>query len=302
MDDVSILIRTKNEARWLPVTVQAIHRQQVQPREIVIVDSGSTDGTLATVAGFPGVRVVTISPETFTFGRALNIGFQEAKGRYVACLSAHAVPTEVVWLSSLLCAFRDPRTAGAYGRQLPQSDACLPIRRDLLTCYGTVERIQVSSNDHFFSNANALIRRDVWRHFPFDEGLTYCEDQLWARKVIAANYQMAYVPRAAVYHSHNESLAGVYRRAYLEALAWRTIDPGRTRALRDAWREWRWNTAADAAYIFQSRARLRWLPFSAAYRFAQTLGRSRAFRGGSAAPRARTIAKAAQEEEKSGDD
>ncbi len=301
MDDVSVLIRTKNEARWLPVTVQAIRRQRVQPREIIIVDSGSTDGTMETVAGVPGIRIVTMPPEAFTFGRALNVGFHEAQGKYVACLSAHAVPVDDGWLSALLEAIQDPRTAGVYGRQLPQPDARPPVQRDLLTYYGTVQRSQDSVGEHFFSNANALIRRDLWRRFPFDEGLTYCEDQLWTRNVIAAAYRVAYAPEAAVYHSHNESLAAVCRRAYLEALAWRSLDPSRTRGVRDSWKEWRWNTAEDVTYIVRSHAGVRWLPYAAAYRFAQSLGRFRAFRARGAAPAIRPIACAAREDEAPGD-
>jgi rhamnosyltransferase len=278
MADVSILIRTRNEARWLPITVRAINAQTVQPREIVIVDSGSTDGTLETVKGLAGIRVCTMTPESFTFGRALNRGFQEAVGEYVACLSAHAVPADDAWLASLLHLIQHPRTAGVYGRQLPQPDASAPIKRDLLTYYGVTERIQSNVADHFFSNANALIRRDVWQLIPFDEGLTGCEDQIWARNVIAAGYRVAYEPRAAVYHSHNETLAGVYRRAYREALAWWQLDPSRRCGVLDFCREWRQSTAADVAYILRSRAGMRWLFFSAGYRLAQTLGRNRAFR------------------------
>lgn len=290
MNSVSAVIRTKNEAHWLPVTVEAIRRQQVQPSEVIIVDSGSTDGTLQTVVGVPGIRVVTMPPEAFSFGRALNVGFREAQGMYVACLSAHAVPADNTWLSAFLEAIQDPRTAGVYGRQLPQPDACPPVRRDLLTYYGAEKRIQALPDDHFFSNANALVRRDLWQRFPFDEDLTGCEDQLWARSVLAAEFQIVYVPEAAVYHSHNESLGGVYRRAYREALAWRMLDSHRTRSVRDCWREWRWSTAGDAAYIVRSRSGVRWLPYAAAYRFAQTLGRFCAFRGNAAALATRSAA------------
>lgn len=280
MDDVSVLIRTKNEARWLPVTVQAIRRQRVQPREIIIVDSGSTDGTLETVEGTAGIRIVRISPQAFTFGRALNLGFQEAQGGYVACLSAHAVPTDDAWLSALLRGMQHPRTAGVYGRQLPQPDACPPIKRDLLTCYGETERAQTTVADHFFSNANALIRRDTWRRFRFDERLPYSEDQLWAKIVISVGYQIVYAPQAAVYHSHSESLVAVYRRARVEALAWRQLNPGTSRGLRDSWREWYRHTVDDASFVLRSRGEMRWLLFSAGYRLAQTLGRYRAFRVG----------------------
>ena len=73
--DVSIVIRTLNEATWLPALFDAIERQNLRGLtcEIVLVDSGSTDGTLE-LAERNGCRIVTIEKSQFTFGRSLNVG------------------------------------------------------------------------------------------------------------------------------------------------------------------------------------------------------------------------------------
>ncbi|HSB70229.1 MAG TPA: glycosyltransferase [Candidatus Methylomirabilis sp.] len=273
MDDVSILIRTKNEARWLPVTVRAIHRQRVQPREIVVVDSGSTDGTLDTVTGLPGVRIHPIPPEAFTYGRALNLGFREAAGRYVACLSAHAVPASPDWLRFLLEPFKDAHVAGAYGRQLSHRDAYPAVAREYLEYYGCESRLQTSPSDHCFSNANSAIRKEAWVEVPFDETVPYCEDQLWARTVLGAGHRVAYVPEAAVYHSHNEPLAGVYRRARQEEMGWRRLYPDRVVGFRFSWDNWVANVARDARFIRRHGYARAWVVHTALFRLAQCLGR-----------------------------
>jgi hypothetical protein len=64
----------------------------------------------------------------------------------------------------------------------------------------------------FFSNVSSAIRRDVWQRIPFREGVVMSEDQYWAHDVMRAGYQVVYEPLACVYHSHNYSIASVFRR------------------------------------------------------------------------------------------
>ncbi|HRS75498.1 MAG TPA: glycosyltransferase, partial [Anaerolineaceae bacterium] len=73
----SIIIRAHNEERHLGRLLEGIAQQTVKDVEIILVDSGSTDGTLAVAARYP-VQVVHIAPEEFTFGRSLNLGIQAA--------------------------------------------------------------------------------------------------------------------------------------------------------------------------------------------------------------------------------
>ena len=61
------------------------------PRQVVIVDSGSTDGTQAIVKGFP-ITLIQIKPEDFTYGYALNLGVANVDAEIVATLSAHSLP------------------------------------------------------------------------------------------------------------------------------------------------------------------------------------------------------------------
>jgi hypothetical protein len=61
---------------------------------------------------------------------------------------------------------------------------------------------QIQERDTFFHNANSMIRRDVWEEYPFNEGVTNIEDQIWGNEVINAGYKLVYEPEAAVYHHH----------------------------------------------------------------------------------------------------
>lgn len=267
---VSILVRTKNEAKFIEQTLGLLRRQDFRPApEIIVVDSGSTDGTLQIVRKRGDVRLVQIPSNEFTYGHSLNVGMNVASGEIVIVLSAHALPCAPSWLRSLVRHFVDPKVAGVYGRQLPTPDAWPPVKRDYLEFYGDRSRIQENPDDprdHYFSNAAAAIRRQVWERNRFDENLPYCEDWDWARRALAADYRIVYDPDAAVYHSHNERLAAVYRRRSNEAAA-RNELYGLTRSTLFGWlRTWVEAVRLDVAFILRERSDLKWLLWTVIYR------------------------------------
>ena len=207
---ISVVIRAKNEAVWLNRCLTAV-RNQTLPAEIVVVDNESTDGSDALYRRH-GCIVLSLSDAEFSFGGALNRGIAASSGEYVAILSAHCVPLNDMWLYRLAANFRDPQTAGVYGRQEPLPDTTDFDKRDLWTTFGVERRVQ--RKDFFFHNANAMIRRAVWERIPFDETLSGVEDRAWAREVLAAGHALIYEPAASVYHHHgihqgrNEERAG----------------------------------------------------------------------------------------------
>src|SRR4051794_11801280 len=115
VSSVGVVIRARNEARWIGETLAALcDPAALAPRQIVVVDSGSTDGTQAIVKRFP-VLLLQIAPEDFTYGYALNLGVSSAESEIVATLSAHSLPASSGWLRNLLKPFASPRVAGVYG-------------------------------------------------------------------------------------------------------------------------------------------------------------------------------------------
>ena len=209
---VSVVIRAKNEAPSIGETLEAVYRQEgVGAVEVVVVDSGSTDGTLDIVRRFP-VRLLQIPAETFTYGRALNTGIGAASGDVVVSLSAHSLPAHERWLINLVRNFGDSRVAGVYGRQLPRPNASCFDLFGMAVSGVTSTRRRWQENDMMFSNANGAFRRSLCREFPFDERLLGAEDLAWAQVVQSRGYAIVYEPGAAVYHSHCESLPHLLRR------------------------------------------------------------------------------------------
>jgi rhamnosyltransferase len=209
---VSIVIRCRNEVAHLGAVLDAIAAQvDAPPHEVVALDSGSTDGTVALLARRAEVRIEGL--DDFTFGRALNVGAALARGSVVVYLSAHCRPLGPRWLASLVAPFADPSVVATFGRQTP------------VRGMNPIEAITAGRNFPAappagvrFSNANGAVRRAAVVARPFDEEIPAAEDHLWACGV-APSERIAYVPEAAVEHSHPMTLKEWSYRFYINGLA-----------------------------------------------------------------------------------
>lgn len=196
---VSIIIRTKNEEKWISHCLKSLLNQDHKNIEIIIVDNNSDDNTLKVAERYPVDKFLSINE--FFPGRALNLGIKESAGDFVVCLSAHCIPKNNNWISSLLeNFFKENDLAGVYGRQLPLPYTDPIDKRDLLITFGLDRKVQIK--DYFFHNANSMIKKDVWLKYPFDENATNIEDRIWGKKVIEAGYKIVYEPAAEVFHHH----------------------------------------------------------------------------------------------------
>jgi rhamnosyltransferase len=204
---VSLIIRTKNEERWISSCLESVFSQEFKDFEVVIVDNNSTDKTLEKVRRYNQIRIVTV--DEYLPGKALNAGIKASSGRYIVCLSGHCIPVNNVWLGSLLKNIKLRGVAGVYGRQQPLSYSSDFDKRDLLITFGLDRKVQIM--DSFFHNANSMIRRSVWEEVPFDDEISNIEDRIWAREVIKKGYKIIYEPSASVYHYH-----GIHQNGNLE--------------------------------------------------------------------------------------
>ena len=199
LPSVSIIIRTKNEERWIRPCLEVLFRQSFQDFEIVIVDNESIDKTLEKVRQFPVKKIITV--EDYLPGKALNKGIEQAVGEFIVCLSVHCIPVDLKWLENLVNAIKeDQKYAGVYGRQEPMSFTSPADRRDLLLVFGLDRKIQ--HKDSFFHNANSIIRRVCWEDVPFDNKITNIEDRIWAQEMLNKGYKILYEPEASVFHYH----------------------------------------------------------------------------------------------------
>ncbi len=283
---ISVLIPVKDGGSELVRCLEGIACQQIADDvEVVVVDSGSSDGSAAR-ARHLGARVHEIPPNQFGHGRTRNLIAREARGDVFVFTSQDAVAADERWLAALVGGLDEAGgVAGVYGRQLPHEEASPPERFFLDFMYGPSPRVQrlagieeLTFESTLFSNVNSAIPRRVWEAFPFGEDVAMSEDQEWSRRVLLAGHALAYEPRAAVRHSHRYSLPAAFRRFYASgASAERSYVAGEASkaALRRAMRRY---ARGELRWLWRTGQR-RWIPYAVVYELTKaaglTLGRRR---------------------------
>jgi rhamnosyltransferase len=178
------------------------------------------------VAQRHGAQVVSIPRESFSHGETRNRLMQETRGSRVAFLTQDATPASERWLESLLRGFdRADRVGLVYGPYRPRPDAPHWIRREYREFFGSspvVERDVSAGRLPFYSSANGAVLREAWEQVPF-RPVTYAEDQMLARDMLAAGWAKVYEPDAAVVHSHAYPPAEQFGRLFDEFRALREV-------------------------------------------------------------------------------
>jgi len=218
---VSVVIPVLNAAPYLADLFESLEEQEPgPPDEIILIDSNSTDETVAIASKHP--RVVVKAIDRFSHGRSRNLGARLASGEIIAFLSQDARPENRSWLAELTAPFADPEVAAAYSRQVPWPKAN-PMEQFFLSSHfppgPPVRRTKragdsLSLSKVFFSNVSSAVRRDVLLRFPFDEDLIMSEDQQLSRDLLEEGFTVVYCPESIVSHSHDYTLREVFRRYF----------------------------------------------------------------------------------------
>ena len=277
---VSILVRAWNDERVIRRTLQGIFAQVTShPFEVVVCDSGSTDGTRAAAAEFP-VRFLERPEGAYLPGRTLNAMVRAAEGEIVVFNNSDAVPLGTDWLEELLKPLLggEGAAAFAFANQMPRADALAVVRRDHEKAFG--DGREQAKWRFFFSLASSATWKRLLVETPFDEGIRYSEDVEWAwRNSRRAEdpVKVVYCPAARVEHSHNYTLAELARRFRGEGAADRVIfgdRPSLAREVAGAARE----TLRDWAYLARRPAAWGEIPVAPARRLVQRVSHWRGTR------------------------
>lgn len=234
--DPTVAIPIRDGGELLARTFAALSRQTVE-HELLVCDSGSTDQSVQ-LAREHGARVLEIAPCNYSHGGARNLLMREAHGAHVALLSQDAEPADEHWLERLLGGFELAEdVAIVYGAYRPRPDAVFPVRVELEGWFDSlspeggpsVERLEqherslkvldLMGRRGFFTDANACLARGAWERVPFRE-VPYAEDRVLAIDMLRAGYAKAFMPQAAVVHSHAYSSSEQLRRCFDE---WRGL-------------------------------------------------------------------------------
>ena len=217
-NDISVVIRTKNEERWIGHSIQSI-LDNIKKPEIIIIDNNSSDNTIHIVNHFiqdpllnkekknskyTDIKIHKIS--SYTPGKALNLGVKLSKRKYIFVISAHCELKKI----NLTQHFKDlEKFVGIFGNQNPIWNGMKITKRYLWSHFDDknkkINMFSKSENRYFFHNAASIFKRKTLIKYPFNEILAGKEDRYWVNKLIKNKKNFLYDPSLEVTHHYTEN-------------------------------------------------------------------------------------------------
>lgn len=237
----TVAVLTYNGDTYLEDILDAVENQIIDGQvDILVIDSGSSDGTLDIVARHPRVRLHEIANSDFGHGKTRNLAARLAQGEYIAFLTHDAIPSTDRWLHELLAPLRDTNAdiKAVMGKQIPRP-GCFPLLKyeieSVFAGFGPDFGTTVFSDDgsasdqglmdalSFYSDVNSATRTSFLRDVIPYRDVRYSEDMMFGEDIIRAGYKKAYAPRGAVIHSNDLTLDEYGKRMFDETVALRQI-------------------------------------------------------------------------------
>jgi len=202
--DISVVIRCRNEERYVGYCIQSVTDFIGKP-EIIIVDNESTDDTMKIINRFEyhDITKLKINKNDYSPGGALNMAIKECTGDYVVILSAHCEITKFNF-SSIKEQLDNDKVA-VWGKQTPIWDGKKITRRYMWSNFGDVSKTNYwceLEDRYFFHNAFSMVKREHLKENLFDDKWASKEDRYWANEQIEKGFDIFYDPNQEVKHHY----------------------------------------------------------------------------------------------------
>ena len=183
MDNISVIIRNRNEERYIGYAIQSVLDTFKKP-EIIVVDNNSTDNSMSVVNTFDFEDIKTYNIDSYTPGKSLNYGVTKCSNDYILILSAHSqiMNCEFEKIQDLL---ENHCVVG--GKQIPIWNGKKISRRYVWSNFIDKDGTNLFSNNenrYFLHNAFAFYKKQILIDNPFDETLSTKEDRYWVNDMI----------------------------------------------------------------------------------------------------------------------
>ena len=200
MDNISVIIRNRNEERYIGYAIQSVLDSFKKP-EIIVVDNNSTDESIDVVKSFTFSDINIYNIDSYTPGKSLNYGVTKCSNDYVLILSAHS--------QIINCDFERIKTMlGEYcvvsGKQIPIYRGKKITPRYVWSNFKNSSHENLFSkgeNRYFLHNAFSFYEKKMLMDNPFDETLSSKEDRYWINDMIK-NGETSFYDSNLICHHH----------------------------------------------------------------------------------------------------
>ena len=191
---VSVILRSRNEERYIGFALQSLHDFFGYDLEIVLVDNESTDNTIRVVNSFEylDIKKTNINKNDYTPGKALNLGLQNCSGEIVLCMSSHCQITNLNF-NKIKRKLQD--NVAVWGKQIPIWDGKKVSRRYMWSNFKDEDQTNYFcelENRFFLHNAFCFYKRETLVDNKFNEKNSGKEDRYWVNDMIKKGHQVYY--------------------------------------------------------------------------------------------------------------
>lgn len=212
---VSLVIPIKNEEESLPALLESVRRQTRPPEEVILVDGGSTDRTVALARALTeeDQRFRVLEAGEATPGRGRNVGISAASHGWIALTDA-GIRLEPTWLERLMAAVaKEPGLDVVYGNMEP----IVSTRFERMAALAYLPPKQVRSTGSIRGPfiASALLRKTVWEAVDGFPDLRAAEDLIFMERIQTRGFRIGWAPAATVWWHLQPSLRRTFQRFVL---------------------------------------------------------------------------------------
>lgn len=234
---VSVVIPTYNAGAEMKPLIELLNAQEnIGHVEIVIVDSGSRDGTAETAESL-GAVVIRIPQAEFSHSHARNLGAERATGEYLLFMTQDAVPDGTLWICKLLQPALKQGVVGISCGEKPKPGCDLLGR---ISIWGHSEYMGILSDDRILSmpkqanyeslrrngqlnDVTCLLKKSIFEQFWYRGD--YAEDLDLGIRLIRAGYRLALLSSVQVIHSHTRPAIYHLKRSLVDVSTLQKILP-----------------------------------------------------------------------------
>ena len=214
MNSVTLVVTVRNEQSSIDAFLASLRGQTRPPDEIVIVDGGSSDGTLKTLrqAAEANPRLVVQSAPGTTIARGRNIAIARSQGTIIAVTDAGTI-AHPRWLERIVAPLEtDPHLGVSSGFFVAGGSTWME------RCIGSVitPQLEEIDPDRFLpSSRSVAFRKDWWERVGgYPEWLRHCEDLVFDLELRRAGARFTFRPDAVVTWRARPSLGRFFRQYF----------------------------------------------------------------------------------------
>ena len=210
---VSIIMPAYNTQSYIVEAIASVLEQSYAHFELIVIDDGSTDDTLALAKGFDDCRIILKHQANAGVSMARNLGLSLASGEYITFLDADDVLPKESLAARVAYLDKNPHIAVVDGEIVVKDATLFATLRTYSPYYqGALLPRLLALDSRVFFNVCYLFRREILGTVRFKEGMSHAEDLLFYMMLASQKSVIYGFVKEEIYYyrsGHNSTMTNI---------------------------------------------------------------------------------------------